>query len=233
MEDFSDEEIDYGYDEVTNSDDDETEDSDEDLDDYDDDSDESSVDIDIQSVKETLIFPKKGNSTTSATSTTTNRFPIPVRGGNTIPVRVPIPEPSREPKTRVNTIPQPKNKSMVSSTLQPLAGIKLPEAKITDEINQIIEKMPGINISHNNNNSDYDSIDINDLLVKETSESPTDFKIRTDLTIKISKITNPKINNNTAVTLGFMISKKLRYHITYDDEIENVIKAILANIRNI
>lgn len=93
------------------------------------------------------------------------------------------------------------------------------------EIDLILQNMPGINISDNSINYQRESID--DLLQKESQESLKDFNIRKEITLKINNIKEPKIKNSTCVVIGLMITKKLRFGIKYEDNIENLIKYIL------
>lgn len=103
---------------------------------------------------------------------------------------------------------------------------KLTKVYNTEEIEEIIKQMPGINLS--NKLINYEREDITDLLEKEAQESLKDFNVRKEITIKISNIKKVEIKNSTSVVLGLMIAKKLRFGIKYDENIEVLIKDILA-----
>jgi len=123
-------------------------------------------------------------------------------------------------------IPMPQLKGIVL----PKPKIELPNKKNVkkydaEEIEMILQKMPGINIS--NNPIDYERQDIYDLFCKESQESIKDFNIRKDITLKIYNIENPKIKNSTCIVIGLMIAKKLRFGIKYEDNVEILIKDIL------
>lgn len=128
------------------------------------------------------------------------------------------------PQLKGIVLPTPKSQVIVSKQ-----KIELPNKNVkkysAEEIETLIQKIPGINIS--NNPIDYDRLDIFDLLEKEAQESIKDFLTRKEITLKINGIDDPKIKNNTCVVLGFMIAKKLRFGIKYDDNTELLIKNIL------
>jgi hypothetical protein len=67
------------------------------------------------------------------------------------------------------------------------------------------------------------NVDIHNLLVKENTETVLEFVIRKELTLKLANIPNYKINANAAVTLGFLMMKKLKLGVTYSVKIEEVI----------
>lgn len=125
-------------------------------------------------------------------------------------------------------VPIPQLKGIVLPKQKPL--IVLPKKNVrkydAEEIELILQKMPGINVSDNPIN--YDRQNIYDLLEKESQESIKDFNIRKDITIKIHNIENLKIKNSTCIVLGLMIAKKLRFGIKYDDNTEILVKDILA-----
>lgn len=111
---------------------------------------------------------------------------------------------------------------------------KKPESKTgksysDQEISSIVQTMSGINVK--NNKIDYDRLNINDFLQKETQESDRDFKMRKDFTLKIASIENLKIENSTIVVLGSMLTKKLRFGIKYDEKVESLISYILELLR--
>jgi len=103
---------------------------------------------------------------------------------------------------------------------------KITKVYNTEEIDEIVKQMPGINLS--NNLINYEREDINDLLEKEAQESVKDFAVRKEITLKITNIKSVKIKNSTSIVLGLMIAKKLRFGIKYDENIEVLIKDILA-----
>jgi hypothetical protein len=65
--------------------------------------------------------------------------------------------------------------------------------------------------------------DINDLFEKEASESDSDYEARRILTLKVVSIPDFKINNATALTVGYLISKKAKLGLNYDPDIENAL----------
>jgi len=103
---------------------------------------------------------------------------------------------------------------------------KITKVYNTEEIEEIVKQMPGINLS--NNLINYEREDINDLLEKEAQESVKDFGVRKEITLKISNIKSVKIKNSTSIVLGLIIAKKLRFGIKYDENIEVLIKDILV-----
>ena len=152
------------------------------------------------------------DSDTDAILKTTMVFPKKSQNINKIKPIVPIPQ--------LKGILLPKPKQL----------IELPKKTVkkysTEEIETLVQNLPGINIS--DNPIDYNRSDISDLLEKEAQESVKDFNMRKDITLKINRIENPKIKNYTCVVLGLMIAKKLRFGVKYDDDTENLIKDILA-----
>jgi hypothetical protein len=125
-------------------------------------------------------------------------------------------------------LPMPQLKGIVLPKQKPI--ILLPKKVVKkydeEEIELILQKMPGINIL--NNPIDYENKNMYDLLEKESQESIKDFSIRKEITLKISNIKDPKIKNSTCIVLGFLVMKKLRFGIKYDNDIEILVKDILA-----
>ena len=72
--------------------------------------------------------------------------------------------------------------------------------------------------------------DINDILHKETDETPEDFEARRRLTLRLTSIPNYKINNATAVTAGLMMMKKAKLGITYEPDIESALSYLTSLI---
>jgi len=165
------------------------------LDNSNDSEDSEDSDTEVITLKTTMVFPKKGQSTSKI---------------NPIKPITPMPQ---------------------------LKGIILPKQKIeppkknvkqysTEEMELLLEKIPGINVS--TNTISYDRLELSDLLEKEAQESVKDFNTRKEITLKIARINNPVIKNNTCIVLGLMIAKKLRFGIKYDEDVETLIKDILA-----
>jgi predicted DNA binding CopG/RHH family protein len=121
-------------------------------------------------------------------------------------------------------IPRLPGMNLSKQTVEPPK--KLTKVYNTEEIEEIIKQMPGINLS--NKLVNYEREDITDLLEKEAQESVKDFNVRKEITIKISNIEKVEIKNSTSVVLGLMIAKKLRFGIKYDENGEVLIKDILA-----
>jgi hypothetical protein len=62
--------------------------------------------------------------------------------------------------------------------------------------------------------------DINELLQKETDETPEDFEARRRLTLQLASIQDYKLNNVSAVTAGLMMMKKAKLGLTYEQDVE-------------
>ena len=95
------------------------------------------------------------------------------------------------------------------------------ERKILD----LQKKLPGISVFQvPSQTSTLDS-----LLVKETGEQAKDFTSRVKLTTKISEldIDGQNIGILPAVILGYLIMKKAKYCLKYDDPTEELIKFFL------
>ena len=75
-----------------------------------------------------------------------------------------------------------------------------------------------------------ESFNIEDYLEIEYSEIESDFEKRKAITLKIYSIKNLTINPMTSIVLGHMISKKIKYGISYSEEIETIISTILNQI---
>ena len=124
-------------------------------------------------------------------------------------------------------IPMPQLKGIVLPKTKPV--IEIPRTNIkkynAEEIEMILQNMPGINVLANTIN--YERENVYDLLQKEAQESIKDFNIRKDITLKVSYIEDPKIKSSTCVVIGLMIAKKLRFGVTYEENVETLIKSIL------
>lgn len=70
--------------------------------------------------------------------------------------------------------------------------------------------------------------DLNDLITKDVFESSVQFEIRRQLTMRILQLKNPKINPNTALTLGHMIINKADLGLSYDSATESAIEQVLG-----
>jgi hypothetical protein len=70
------------------------------------------------------------------------------------------------------------------------------------------------------------SENMEEILIREFSETEQEFLIRKKLTMKISN-TKIQLNNFTSVSIGFMIMKKIKFGLVYSPEIENVINYVL------
>jgi len=134
------------------------------------------------------------------------------------------------PKPLVPSVSKVENKS----PLLPGFDLKVVKTKQvarpmnSDEINTLIKEMPGIYLLEDKRKQISVTANINDLLEKEADELDLDFSTRSQLTLLIASLSEPKINNITAVTIGFMIMKKVKSGITYDDNIENIISYIIS-----
>jgi hypothetical protein len=67
------------------------------------------------------------------------------------------------------------------------------------------------------------SSDINDIIQKQDSEDTDDFEVRKTLTLKLASIPDYKLNNVTAVTVGYMLMHKAKIGFKYDDDIESAL----------
>lgn len=131
----------------------------------------------------------------------------------------------------VSKIPQviqmPQLKGILLPKPKPI--IELPKKNVkkysSEEIDNILQNMPGINVT--NNPINYDRKDIYDLLQKEAQESVKDFDVRKSITLKIADIKDPKLKNTTCVVIGLMIAKKLRFGVKYDENVEILLRDIL------
>lgn len=166
-------------------------------------------------MNEVIIFPKnkKNNNITSS--------PIPSKAP--IPSKIPMPSKvSQVPRGSHAPIPNIKGLNISTTDKAPVIVKKYN----SNEIDLMTKNMPGINIG-----KEYKKavgFNISDLLEKEAAESIKDFQIRTEITTKIANIKDPKISDLSSVILGLMITKKLRYGVKYDENIELLIKFLMS-----
>lgn len=165
-------------------------------------------------------------------------LPIPVPRANIPQPRVTQPQPQPQPQLKpvtlsVATAPQLSPLQLSVSTkpmvTQPILkpGAKKQQQTV-QSIESILAKMPGINIKPVSN---FVPANINDILSKESDETPMDFERRKRLTMTLSTIPQFRINNTTAVTAGLMLMKKSRLGITYDVEIEAALDYLLSLVQ--
>ena len=119
---------------------------------------------------------------------------------------------------------------MMLAVSQPLVPSLEPLGKTFagGDIEKMLEKMPGLNISAIMGTV---SPDINDLLQKESDESPEDFDSRKQLTLRLASLTEISLNNTTAVQVGFLVMKKTKLGVLYDRDVEQAISYLLARIQ--
>ena len=169
---------------------------------------EDNEEINIVTLKNNMIFPKKSQVITKVPQI----IAMPQLKG------IMLPSDKRSVEGTKSLLPTQKPATEVLSN-------KNNKKYDSKEIDLILQNMPGINISDNPVNYQRENID--DLLQKESQESLKDFNIRKEITLKINNIKDPKIKNSTCVVIGLMITKKLRFGIKYEENIENLIKYIL------
>ena len=105
---------------------------------------------------------------------------------------------------------------------------KAPTAKM--DINAVLANLPGVTIAGLTPGVAPVVATLDDLLVAEVGESPEDFAARKVLTHKLAALTDLQLNNSAAVTLGLMLSKKLRQGVTYSPELETTLNSVLARL---
>jgi hypothetical protein len=110
---------------------------------------------------------------------------------------------------------------VVAPTPVPLLPAQ-PPAKTLD-VAAILAKLPGITVATVTPAPGQVQPDINDLLKKETDETPEDFEARRVLTLKLASIPDYKLNNATAVTAALIMMKKAKLGVTYDPDVEAAI----------
>lgn len=170
-----------------------------------------------QPVKPTLTQPPQPPKATLAQ---------PVKGILPQPVKTLTPKlPEPKPALRLSVMPQnkagpniPNIKPIQQTTPVPTPVIA---AKRTEEVEEILKKMSGISLSPVPV-SDQPA-DINDLLQKETDETPEDFESRKKLTIMLASIPDYPINNATAMVAAQMMMKKAKLNLTYEPDIEDTL----------
>lgn len=124
--------------------------------------------------------------------------------------------------------PQPK-----VPALKPVAQPTVPTlpaqpiAKTVD-VAAILEKMQGISVSSITPAPAQVPADINDMLQKETDETPEDFEARRRLTLQLASIPDYKLNNATAVTSGLIMMKKAKLGVSYDPDVEAAISYLTS-----
>lgn len=113
--------------------------------------------------------------------------------------------------------------------VQPLAPVLAaqPTAKTVD-VEGILSKMSGINVSTITPLVGQIPADINDIIKKENDESPEDFEARRRLTLQLANIPDYKLNNVTAVTAGLMLMKKSKLGLGYDADVEAALSYLTA-----
>ena len=92
-----------------------------------------------------------------------------------------------------------------------------------DEI-YILKRLNGVYVSNPIGNAEDN---INYIMEKNIGEDDGEYQIRWKLTRKIKDL---NISNLTAIKLGYMIMKKLRYGVKYDDDVEIILEKIILQL---
>ena len=171
--------------------------------------------------------------------------PMPIIGGSTVlpptvglqptlaigqqipaaPVQLKLNLPTISTNTVNTTTSVPGLQPVVQKRVLPtLAGpvVGYPQAESSGsqiDLNALIEKMPGITIT-GGKIPDIIPADINDILIKESSESDEDFEARKQLCFKLANIPDYKLNNRTCVVLSSMLIMKAKIGQTYERDVE-------------
>jgi hypothetical protein len=131
--------------------------------------------------------------------------------------------------TKLNVIPGepripalPGSQVIVTETFENKKKSKL----TSKDIDELIIKMPGLTIQGVSPSLMVVGADVNDLFQKETGESDADYEARRILTLKIVSIPDFKVNNATALTLGYLMFKKAKLGLNYDPDIEHALMYI-------
>ncbi len=110
----------------------------------------------------------------------------------------------------------------ILSAVTKMSNKTIPEA----DMNLIVTKMVGINIGQNQGVPL--AADINDLIVREDTESAEDFEARRRLTLKLAAMQDYKLNNVAAVTVAQMMMKKAKLNIEYETDVESAIEYLMS-----
>ena len=178
------------------------------------------------------------------TLTTPVPLPAPVIGGlrlNLLPQAAPAITGLTLPMAKVPTFTALPTAQVPTLTTLPTAQVptipaigglviaqpQLPPATKKVDVEAIFAKMPGITITGTPGAPDI-APDVNDLLIKDSSESDDEFEARRTLTLKLASIPDYKLNGSTCLTIGHMMMKKSKMGLTYDPDIENAIGYLMA-----
>ena len=140
-------------------------------------------------------------------------------------------KPNFKPKV---AFPQPTVKSLApmtkGKTIVPITNtkpkIKLNVAKPTVDratIERIGQEMRGINLEEIEAS---EFADVNDILFIEPDETETEFQARSTLTHKILDVAELEFSNLAAVVVAFMMMKKAKLGVTYDNVLESLLKRV-------
>lgn len=124
----------------------------------------------------------------------------------------------------------PTLKPIVSTKPVPSRIPSLTAAPITDsEAKMLTQALPGVVIAGITRPGLPVRPNLDDLLAREESESATEFEARRRLTYRLMDIdfTGVRLNNVTAVIIGFLIMRKATIGLTYDANVEVVIRRIM------
>ena len=178
------------------------------------------------------------------TLTTPVPLPAPIIGGlrlNLLPQAAPAITGLTLPMAKLTTLPTAQVPTLTTlptaqvPTIPAIGGLVIPQQqppapatkKIDVDVEAIFAKMPGITITGTPGAPDI-APDVNDLLIKDSSESDDEFEARRTLTLKLASIPDYKLNGSTCLTIGHMMMKKSKMGLTYDPDIENAIGYLMA-----
>jgi hypothetical protein len=136
----------------------------------------------------------------------------------------------KTPTVKTGAVTTPSLRPMQKPSA-PIVSSEPQKTQLDEDIDTILQKMPGISINPAPNEENV-NITINDLLKQESSESDDDFALRAELTIKLIDELNYKLNLNTAVTIGHIIMKKAKLNLTYDPDLEFAIQHLMNQLIN-
>lgn len=131
------------------------------------------------------------------------------------------------------TLPQVGLVPRTTPQIPQLGGLKVNTPQLSTapkavDIEVLLAKMPGVNITGLTPAIGTTAVDVKDMLQKEADESDEDFTSRSTLTIQLASIPDYKINTAAAVTAGHLMMKKSRLGVKYDDDIEVALSYLIG-----
>jgi hypothetical protein len=125
-----------------------------------------------------------------------------------------------QPSPKIQPLIQPSPK--IQQLIQQSPKIQQQNTNL-DEI-YILKRLNGVYVSNPIGNVEDN---INYIMEKNIGEDDGEYQIRWKLTRKIKDL---NISNLTAIKLGYMIMKKLRYGVKYDDDVEIILEKIILQL---